>query len=128
MQKTTLTISGSVTIESSSLGTRITSTHYNDRHAQVYYAQRRLELAGWTVTPPRSHEGFRLPLKHPDEPMCQPLDAARPRARGFSATYGAAWLWLDASDGLPVKVAHGTAEIEGTLEALAALREAGLEF
>lgn len=128
MQKTTITISGSVTIESSSLGTRITSTHYNARHAQVYYAQRRLELAGWTVTPPRSGEGFRLPLKHPDEPMCQPLDAARPRARGFSATYGASWLWLDASDGLPVKVDTDSPADDVERAALDLLRAAGLDF
>lgn len=40
MQKTTITISGRVTVESSSLGTHVTSTHYNARHAQVYYARR----------------------------------------------------------------------------------------
>ena len=126
MQKTTIIISGNVTIESSSLGTRVTSTHYNERHARVYYAQRRLDLAGWTVQPPKSGEGFRLPLKYPDEPMCQPLGASRPRARGFSATYGASWLWLDASDGLPVTVTHEDVASEETQAALEVLREAGL--
>ena len=124
--QTTITISGNVTIEASSLDTRVTSTHYNERHAQVYYARRRLELAGWTVQQPKSGEGFRLPLKHPDEPMGQPLDASRPRARGFSATYGASWLWLDASDGLQVKVTHEDVASEETQAALDVLREAGL--
>ena len=127
MRTTTITLSGNTTTELGA-GTRVTSTHYSERHAQVYYAQRRLELAGWTVTLPRSGEGYRLPLKYPDEPMGWPLDAGRHRAHGFSATFGATWLWLDASGDLPVVVHYEEPASEETQTALAVLREAGFTW
>lgn len=99
---TTIVLNGNRTTERHGADTTITSTHITPRRAAEYFARRSLEILGWTVRLPGSGEGFRLPLKHRDEPMMQPLDASRPRAAGFTATKQDAALMLDVSGDLPV--------------------------
>lgn len=96
---TMITINDNVTVED---GCRC--EHATRRQAEVYAAQQTLASDGWTITPPSSIEGFRLPLLLEGERFFQLLDGSRSdeRATGFTATRSGSVIRVDATVGEPL--------------------------